>query len=278
MKQLFQKTRRVALFDFSNVVYRASAVGGEFYLNRFCSMMVNYRKKLGSQEFVFAVEGKGTDERRKLYSAYKENRPPAEELIESRKRCRSILRCIDCLVVKAPLGEADDAIAAYLHTEAPNVATIVSEDRDLWQLIRPGKYLVLSKRRGTVTPETVRAVFGVPPSKVVLHKSVFGDSADGIPRVPRVPKALLLQLVKDSSNVKDLLRRARELPEKHAQKIASCKTQIKTNYKLASLQHRLPLKRWKYEPNEKKLRRRLAKHDVNLSDREIAILMRGVNP
>jgi DNA polymerase-1 len=278
MKQLFKKTRRVALFDFSNVVFRATATGGEFYLNRFCHMMVKYRKKLGSQEFVFAIEGKGTDERRKLYPAYKEGRYPSEELIESRKRCRSILRCTDCTIVKAPLGEADDAIACYLHEEAPSVATIVSEDKDLWQLIRPGKYLVMSSRRGTVTPETVRAVLGVPPSKIGLHKAVLGDSADGIPRVPRVPKKLLLQLVQDSANVKELLRNAKELPEKHAQKIAACKTQIRTNYKLVRLKTALPMKRWKYKPDETKLRKRLAKHDVTLSDRDVTILLRGVNP
>jgi DNA polymerase-1 len=182
------------------------------------------------------------------------------------------------VIVKAPLGEADDAIGCYLREDAPNVATIVTEDKDLWQLIRPGKYLVMSKRRGTVTPETVRSVMGVPPSKIPLHKAVFGDASDGIPRVPRVPKGVLLELVQSSSDVRDLLKKAQKLPDKHAQRIDTCKTLIKTNYKLASIQSRLPMKRWTYHSDEKKLRKRLTKHDVHLSDRDLAILMRGVNP
>ena len=101
MRQLFKKTRRIAIFDFSNVVYRATAVGGEFYVNRFCQMMVNYRKKLGSYEFVYAIEGKGTDERRKLYADYKDGRVPSEELIESRNRCRAVVRATDCVIIKA---------------------------------------------------------------------------------------------------------------------------------------------------------------------------------
>lgn len=278
MRQLFKKTRRVAIFDFSNVVYRACAVGGEFYVNRFCQMMVNYRKKLGSYEFVYAIEGKGTDERRKLYADYKDGRVPSEELIESRKRCRAIVRATECVIIKAPLGEADDAIGCYLREEAPNVATVVSEDKDLWQLIKPGKYLVMSKRRGMVTPETVRSVMGIPPSKIPLHKAVFGDPSDGVPRVPRIPKKILLALVQESDDLQDLFRKARDLPDKHAQKIASCKTLIKTNYKLVSLRTTLPMKRWTRKANEKKLRERLTNNDVNLSERDIAILLRGVNP
>ena len=278
MRQLFKKTRRVAIFDFSNVVYRACAVGGEFYVSRFCQMMVNYRKKLSSFEFVYAIEGKGTDERRKLYADYKDGRVPSEELIDSRKRCREIVRATDCVIIKAPLGEADDAIGCYLREESPNVATIISEDKDLWQLIKPGKYLVMSKRRGMVTPETVRSVMGIPPSKIPLHKAVFGDPSDGVPRVPRIPKKILLELVRESTDVRDLLQRAKKLPEKHATKIAACKTLIKTNYKLVCLRTTLPMKRWNHQADETKLRKRLTKNSVNLSDRDIAILMRGVNP
>lgn len=274
MKPLFEQDHRVVLFDFSNVVFRACAVGGEFYLNRFCSMMINYRKRFGFRSFVHAIEGRGTDERRKLFPDYKKGRVPTEEILDSRRTCLAILRCTNCSIIKAPRGEADDAIGTYLTEKSSQIAVVVSEDKDLWQLIRPSRCLVQSKKRGTVTPETVRSVMKIPPSKIPLHKAVFGDASDGLPRVPRVPSKVLLKLVQDTSSPKELLQEAQQLKDSHAEAILRCKRQIKLNYKLAKIQRRLPLRTKEYEGDEKKLRKRLLKYGVTeLTEREIGLLM-----
>ena len=275
MKPLFQQDHRVVLFDLSNVVFRACAVGGEDYLRLFCTMMANYRKTFGFRKFVHAIEGKGTDERRKLFPAYKEGRVPTEEILDSRKTCLALLRCTDCTIIKAPRGEADDAIGVYVKENPKKVITIVSEDKDLWQLVRPSTCSVHSKRRGTVTPETVRSIMKVPPSKIVLHKAVFGDASDGLPRVPQVPSKVLLQLVQNSSSVKELLAEASELRMRsRAEAILRCKRQIRTNYKLARIRTKLPMRSKTYEADEKKLRLRLRKNGVDgVLNREIKLFL-----
>ncbi len=278
MKPLFEQNNRIVLFDFSNVAFRACAVGGENYLHLFCSMMVNYRKRFGFRSFIHAIEGRGTDERRKIFPGYKEGRVPTEEILDSRKTCLAILRCTNCSIIKAPRGEADDAIGTYLEKEPSQIAVIVTEDKDLWQLIQPNRCLVDSKRRGTVTPETVRSIMKVPPSKIPLHKAVFGDASDNLPRVPRVPSKLLLRLVQNAKSLKELFQRAQELRSNddphQAEAILRCKRQIRTNYKLAKIQTKLPLRVKKYVADEKKLRRRLHKHGVTgIVGQDIHLLM-----
>ena len=274
MQPLFEQDHRVVLFDFSNVVFRACAVGGEYYLSRFCSMMINYRKRFGFRSFIHAIEGRGTDERRKIFPGYKDGRVPTEEILDSRKTCLAILRCTNCSIIKAPRGEADDAIGTYLANEPSRIAVVVTEDKDLWQLIRPSRCLVHSKKRGTVTPETVRSVMKVPPSKIPLHKAVFGDASDGLPRVPRVPSKVLLKLVQSTTTPQELLREARGLRDSQAKAVLQCKRQIKMNYKLAMIQKELPLRTKKYTADEEKLRRRLRKHGVtDLTEKELGLLM-----
>jgi len=279
MKLLFKPADEVAIFDFSNVVFRACAVGGEYYVSRFCDMMVNYRKRLSFHKFVIAIEGRGTEERQTIFPAYKAGRTKDPEIELCRKNCLSIMKCTKCQVIKAPKGEADDAIACYLRIKSPNRVTIISEDKDLWQLVKPGKCSILSKRRGDVTPETVKSVLGVPPSKVVLYKAVFGDPSDGLPRVPQVPAKQLLDLVQRSTSVETLLQNAAGIKSsKVSDQILKCKTQIERTYNLAKLREELRLIDHSYEPNEKKLRVRLRKHSVMLSDKDISTLMEGFRP
>lgn len=275
MKPLFQQDHRVVLFDFSNVMFRACAVGGDNYLQLFCTMMANYRKTFGFRTFIHAIEGRGTDERRKLFPAYKEGRFPTEEILDSRKTGLAILRCTDCTILKAPRGEADDAIGVYVRENPKKVITVVSEDKDLWQLISPSRCSVQSKRRGNVTPETVRSVMKIPPSKIPLYKSVFGDASDGLPRVPQVPSKVLLKLVQNSSSVKELLTEAKGLiMESQTDAVLRCKRQIKMNYRLARIRSGLPIRSKTYEANETKLRHRLQRHGVtDLTNKEIRLLL-----
>ena len=86
--------------------------------------------------------------------------------------------------------EADDAIAtaARRWMDAPEVEQIVicSPDKDLAQVISGEKVVSLDRRRDTVLDEQgVIAKYGVPPESIPDYLALVGDSADGIPGVPR---------------------------------------------------------------------------------------------
>jgi 5'-3' exonuclease len=86
--------------------------------------------------------------------------------------------------------EADDALgtAAVRWQDAPGVEQIVlcSPDKDLAQVVRGDRVVTLDRRRDIVTNEDgVREKFGVAPASIPDYLGLVGDSADGIPGIPR---------------------------------------------------------------------------------------------
>ena len=86
--------------------------------------------------------------------------------------------------------EADDAIAtaATRWKDAPEIDSVVicSVDKDLMNLVEGTRVVVWDRRRDiTYTEHDVVERFGVPPSSIPDYLALVGDSADGIPGVPR---------------------------------------------------------------------------------------------
>lgn len=86
--------------------------------------------------------------------------------------------------------EADDAIAAGAEKwrGRPGVDQVLlcSPDKDLTQCVRGAKVVSFDRRRGIVLDEAgVEAKFGVAPGSIPDYLALVGDSADGIPGIPR---------------------------------------------------------------------------------------------
>lgn len=86
--------------------------------------------------------------------------------------------------------EADDALAtAAEHLgRVSEVSQIVicSPDKDLCQCVRSDRVVTLDRRRKVVLDESgVLAKFGVRPESIPDYLALVGDSADGIPGIPR---------------------------------------------------------------------------------------------
>ena len=97
--------------------------------------------------------------------------------------------------------EADDALAAFAHraAEDPRVERIWlgSPDKDLAQSVVDDRIVLLDRRRQThLDAQGVEEKFGVRPEQIPDLLALVGDSADGIPGVPRwgmKSSAILLQ-------------------------------------------------------------------------------------
>jgi 5'-3' exonuclease len=86
--------------------------------------------------------------------------------------------------------EADDALAsaAARFANAADVAQIVicSPDKDLAQCVRGSRVVCFDRMRGKLLDEAaVIAKFGVGPASIPDWLALVGDSADGIPGIPR---------------------------------------------------------------------------------------------
>ena len=59
--------------------------------------------------------------------------------------------------------------------------TIVSSDKDLMQLIRPGVDMLDPIKQKPIGPAEVMEKFGVTPDKMVEVQALIGDATDNVP-------------------------------------------------------------------------------------------------
>jgi len=148
--------------------------------------------------------------RNKIYDKYKANRPdPPEDLIPQFPLIREAARAFNVTVCELDGYEADDLIATYarMAVEAGGTCTIVSSDKDLMQLVRPGVELMDPIKKIKLGAEAVFEKFGVTPDKVVDVQALAGDSTDNVPGAPGIgvkeQNAALIRISKQLVTLRD---------------------------------------------------------------------------
>lgn len=277
-------TRAVAIFDLSNLVARSTAVADEFYLNNTCHMLLKQRRILPGYHFVFALEGKGTEGRQRICPAYKAHRRPNPLFITARKEVIALLHHLACTLVKAPQGEADDAIATYVRQHCTDAdVKIMSNDRDLWQLINQQVTVqaIIKGTSTTIDSHRCRRLFGVPPEAVPLAKAILGDSSDEVPRaIKRIKKDKLLQLAVEaqtSDKLKEAAEKAEYLSDAEKKRVVSGLDLVKQQERLTRSWDQLKLKIKECPGSIAGFKKQIAHQNVKLTEAEISTIV-GVNP
>ena len=149
--------------------------------------------------------------RNRLYDAYKAHRPPPpEELIPQFALVREATEAFGVPAIELADWEADDLIAAYAlaTTQAGGQVTIVSSDKDLMQLIRPGVDMLDPIKQKPIGPAEVMEKFGVTPDKMVEVQALIGDATDNVPGVPGIGPKGAAQLINEFGDVEAVLAAA----------------------------------------------------------------------
>ncbi|HEX4934979.1 MAG TPA: 5'-3' exonuclease H3TH domain-containing protein [Gemmatimonadaceae bacterium] len=128
--------------------------------------------------------------RNRLFPGYKSGEGLPPELVAQFPLAESATRALGLVTWPMVEFEADDAIAtaAARWGDAPGVEQVVicSPDKDLMQCVRGGRVVALDRIRRKVTDEAgVMEKFGVGPASIPDLLALVGDSADGIPGIPR---------------------------------------------------------------------------------------------
>jgi DNA polymerase-1 len=182
--------------------------------------------------------------RNKIYDRYKANRPPPpEELVPQFALIRDAVRAFNVPCVEQDGYEADDLIATYARdvTERGGDVTIVSSDKDLMQLIRPGVVMFDGMKGKKIGRDEVVEKFGVPPDKVVDVQSLAGDSTDNVPGVPGIGVKTAAELINDYGDLDSLLDRAGEIKQpKRREKLIEFADQARVSRELVRLKDDVP--------------------------------------
>ena len=128
--------------------------------------------------------------RNDLFDGYKTGDGVPEDLFAQFGLAETAARSLGITVWPMVEFEADDAIAsaAAKWKDAPSLEKIVicSVDKDLMNLVEDSRIVLWDRRRNlTYTEAEVVERFGVSPSSIPDYLALVGDSADGIPGVPR---------------------------------------------------------------------------------------------
>ena len=182
--------------------------------------------------------------RNKIYDKYKANRPePPEDLIPQFPLIREAARAFNVTVCELDGYEADDLIATYarMALEAGGTCTIVSSDKDLMQLVRPGVELMDPIKKIKLGPEAVFEKFGVTPDKVVDVQALAGDSTDNVPGAPGIGIKTAAQLINEYGTLEALLERTKEIKQpKRRESLENNAELIRVSKQLVTLRDDVP--------------------------------------
>ena len=127
--------------------------------------------------------------RNDMFPGYKSSYGMPRELLDQFPIVEDALRALGLVVWPMVEFEADDAIAAacgrFVDDPAVEQVLVCTPDKDMAQLVRDEKVVLLDRRRRITYDEpAVMEKWGVPPSAIPDWLALVGDSSDGYPGLP----------------------------------------------------------------------------------------------
>jgi len=211
----------------------------------FCAMLWKLLRESKSSEapthIAVVFDAARENFRNEIYADYKANRPPApEELIPQFPLIRDAVKAFNVACVEQEGYEADDLIASYARevVDAGGDVTIVSSDKDLMQLVRPGVVMLEPMKGKKLNREEVMEKFGVAPDKVVDVQALAGDATDNVPGVPGIGVKTAAELINQYGDLDTLLARAAEIKQpKRRERLIAFADQARLSRELVRLKN-----------------------------------------
>jgi DNA polymerase-1 len=212
----------------------------------FTNMLMKLLRELDTREGIAVIfDASGESFRNEIYPEYKANRPEMpEDLAPQIPLVREAVRAFNLPCIEQEGYEADDLIASYARVAQEQGAqvTIVSSDKDLMQLIRPGVEMMDPMDGRIIGPEEVEKKFGVAPDKVVDVQALWGDSVDNVPGVPGIGQKIAAELIQTYGSVEQLLEHADEIKQKkRRENLIEYAEQARISKRLVTLDDRMAL-------------------------------------
>lgn len=128
--------------------------------------------------------------RNDLFDGYKTSEGVPPELFAQFELAEQVAAALGMVVWPMVEFEADDALATaaarFAREERVEQVRICSRDKDLAQCVQAARVVLWDRFADTVLDEDgVRSKFGVSPASIPDFLALVGDTADGIPGVPR---------------------------------------------------------------------------------------------
>ncbi len=254
---------------------KGNPVGGTI---GFLKSLQKVARDFNADEIIVAWDGhEGSQRKRSMNKDYKGGRKPVRfnrRMIElspdqeqankgyQQVRLMEYLNQMPVIQLVADFTEADDIIAHVINHDKYKGwhKTIVSSDKDFFQLCREDVSIYRPIQKKTMTKDSIINEFKIHPKNFALARAMAGDASDNLPGIrgaglKTIAKRFPYLVREDEYEVADIIRdcamQAKKL--KIHENIQSGETLIKENYKIMQL----------YYPNIRPLNRQLMTKAVN---------------
>ena len=251
--------KKIILVDGNNLLFRsfyATAYQGVIMKNSkgfptnalygFINMM-NKIIKEENPTYIMVAFDKGKTFRHDKYDEYKAGRQAMpDELREQFPKAKEVLDAMGIKHFEIENYEADDIIgtlAKRVDEEDEFVATIVSSDKDLLQLISDEVDVKLLKQSGHIlmTREEFINTYQVEPIRMIDLKALMGDASDHIPGVKGIGEKTAINLLVKYGSLNGLYENIDSVTGKTKEKLVNDKENAYMSYDLATIFRDVPL-------------------------------------
>ena len=251
--------KKIILVDGNNLLFRsfyATAYQGIIMRNSkgfptnalygFINMM-NKIIKEEEPSYILVAFDKGKTFRHDKYLEYKAGRMEMpDELRLQFPKAKEVLDAFGIKHFEIDNYEADDIIgtlAKKVDEEDEFIATIVSSDKDLLQLISDEVTVKLLKQSGHImmTREEFKNTYQVEPIRMIDLKALMGDSSDHIPGVKGIGEKTAISLLAKYGSLDELYNNIDSVSLKTKEKLLADKDNAYMSYDLATIYREVPI-------------------------------------
>lgn len=251
--------KKIILVDGNNLLFRsfyATAYQGVIMRNSkgfptnalygFINMM-NKIIKEEEPSYILVAFDKGKTFRHDKYLEYKAGRVAVpDELKQQFPKAKEVLDALGIKHFEIDNYEADDIIgtlARIVDEEDEFIATIVSSDKDLLQLISDEVTVKLLKTSGHIMMDRdeFMKTYQVEPARMVDLKALMGDASDHIPGVKGIGEKTAISLLVKYGTLDNLYANIDSVTGKTKEKLINDKDNAYMSYDLATIYRQVPL-------------------------------------
>nr|MCS5677348.1 DNA polymerase [Acidimicrobiales bacterium] len=215
----------------------------------FTQMLISLLRDHEPDGVAVAFDRPGGTFRHDRLPSYKANREKQEDsLYQQLDLVRELFDALGLLVAEADGYEADDVIAtlATVARDAGRDVTVVTGDRDSYQLVEDPHVQVLYNKRGVsdyalYDEAGILERTGVRPADYVAYAALRGDPSDNLPGVPGVGEKTAAKLVNAYGGLDGIFAAAGDQTPKLSQNLSENEQHARLNAELMVLVRDVPL-------------------------------------
>lgn len=211
---------------------------------------INMMNKIIDEEkpnYILVAFDKGKTFRHEKYSEYKAGRREMpEELKLQFPKAKEVLDAMGIKHFEIDNYEADDIIGTLAKTvdmEDKFIATIISSDKDLLQLISKEVEVKLLKTKGFIRfdEKTFKDTYGTTPIHMIDLKALMGDASDHIQGVKGIGEKTAINLLTKYQSLDNVYEHLNEIGGKTKEKLEQGKDDAYMSYDLATIYKEVPI-------------------------------------